>query len=64
MDNVTQLPDSDDNDPVVKLIKQITEDVHNHEGQLSVIEIVGVLEVVKHDIMFDESIEHVEWDEE
>lgn len=63
-DNITQLPDSADNNPVVKLVKQITEDVYQFEGELSVIEIVGVLEVVKNQVMFDESIEQVEWDEE
>ncbi len=63
-DNITQLPDSADNNPVVKLVKQITEDVYQFEGELSVIEIVGVLEVVKNQVMFDESIVQVEWDEE
>ena len=63
-DNITQLPDSADNNPVVKLVKQITEDVYQFEGELSVIEIVGVLEVVKNQVMFDESIEQVECDEE
>lgn len=64
MSKVTQLPDSEDNNPVVKLIKQLTEDVYDHTGELSVIEIVGALEVVKNQIMFDESFEAIEWDEE
>ena len=64
MGEITQLPESDDNNPVVKLIKQLTEDVYSYQGDLSIIEIVGALEVVKHQVMFDEALETVEWEDE
>lgn len=63
MPKVTELPESEDNDPVVKLIKSVTHAVYEHEGELSSIEIVGVLESVKHSILFDASLDEVEWEE-
>jgi hypothetical protein len=61
--NITKLPDSEDNDPVVKLIKRVTDACYNYDGELTTIEIVGVLEAVKHQVLFDDAIESVEWEE-
>lgn len=63
MPEVTKLPDSDDNAPTVKLIKALTHACWEHDGEMSIIEITGCLEVVKHQILFDSAIEEVDWEE-
>jgi len=63
MAEITALPESDDNSPTVKLIKALTHACWEHDGQMSVIEITGCLEVVKHQILFDSAIEEVDWEE-
>jgi len=63
MAEITALPESDDNSPTVKLIKALTHACWEHDGQMSVVEITGCLEVVKHQILFDSAIEEADWEE-
>lgn len=63
MTNVTELPESDDNSSIVKLIKEINHAIYNYSGELSDLEIVGALELSKHQLLFDGALEQVEWKE-
>lgn len=64
MTQITQLPDSDDNLPQVKLSKMINEAIYNSGLELSPIDIVGVLEMCKHEYMFGQSCELEGWYED
>ena len=63
MKDITQLPESDDNLPAVKLTKMVNECIYNSGLCISPMEIVGVLEMCKHQYMFDIALDSVEWEE-
>ena len=63
MAKVTQLPESEDNSDVVKLMKLINSAIYDSGLEVSQVEITGALFLCWQQMAFDSSIDQVEWED-